>query len=661
MLNDLDQGDKKFARVPLRMHRRLLFRLFKREAIFISVRGPSPSLLPASNAFKVPSRCFSKFLEGSNSALDVLREALPIVLRVEAYVPFTPTALTQIARSLPDTLMEELCETPEGKGGLLAFLSHFPSHFEMKMEGTTHIVCRVGRSKAPDHLQRPDAVCSGLPTEKFPVSSSASSATRDSKYHSKNIPAELYSHFPTFIVPLRALWSSTDGEGGGIPAPEPTVTASTPSEAEERVKRVVENLLVHYREYLIYVNPYTNDAFPSRYTKEGGAEDTSTNIAELSLWELGYAALHPSVVASFHRIPACRKAVFATNKRLAAWRVEESACYRLARLFPRVHDEIKLTAEWLAEAKELLLPHQSPLHVLCGAPHLFKTYSQSLSAETHQEGEQISSNLAKIQLFSQFLLDNRYAIQVTESESELREQLYIVSKGVRSAASSHQNINIPIDRRKRRKLRRKLQYLTNRTPFFDDRVLAQFVFDALPEDRPMILKNLVESLPEAVRYCLPGDLKQFFLRYPSYFKIFYDYDAMIQRANLPQPSAHSSNDITAEDILQEIFIRYPLRYHPEKGICLVKCVSGLPLWIMQRIRTLSNFEEDVLQALPQKVEILPRSQNGLTKEEEKAAMQQYRGRCDFLIPFRFVGNLRNQLEERYNKFHKRREAKLSSA
>ncbi|CCW69511.1 unnamed protein product [Phytomonas sp. Hart1] len=632
------------------MYREFLFRFCRSRAILTSVRNRFSPSIPASSLVYHVSRAFSqdsgKFPNKNGPNWNAHNDRLPI-------------SSIYIAQTTFYAPQKRPFGTPHNHGSL----STVSSPFKMKKTEAAQLTRHKDPPRRLGTSHLPHAVRANFPTEKGPSDPHAAPPTKANLYnlfcdHNFN---DTIACFPSFVVPVCALWGLSCKDSNEIPTSVREISTNPLTEAEKTKKDVVKKLLMKNKKYLMYVNPFTNDEILPRLDSEKRKEWLSNHPNHLSvyaLWELGYVSLHPKVVSDISTDFTYWNIISSTNKNLEDLRVKEFAWYRLASLFPHVCEEIELTEGWFAKAKELLPPNLSPLQVLCSAPHLFKTYSRDISEGVPYEGYSDSSNHTKIQLYSQFILDNQYAMTVNESEEELRAKLEETSKRKKNR-SSDLNTSVPINRRKRRRIRRRLHYLTNRTPFFDERVLIQFVFDHLPEDKSISFNELLDNLPDDVTHCFPGEIIPLFSRYPSYFHVFYDNDAMIQRADLPK-NTRLLKDITAGEILQEFFLRYPYREHPEKGTCIYWYLSILPSGIVRRLNTCLNFEEEVLRKFPEKVEILPLEQNGLTEEEKKEIMRLYINKRHFFIPFRFLGDWRKQLEDRYYKFIMKKKRSISS-
>lgn len=310
------------------------------------------------------------------------------------------------------------------------------------------------------------------------------------------------------------------------------------------------------------------------------------------------------------------------------------------------------------------------------------------------------------------------------------------------------------NRRKRRALTRQLEYLIRPSPFFDERVLAQCLFDALPMHDGVPFNQLIgTALPASARACMPRDGSALLRRYPHLFTVVTPHDGLamvnkdvdehgresegasaavsstaadastpfssstfasaaaaaaarshasvtlVYRSDVAVAVPRSVRSIDAEEILLELFNRFPARQHPAQGTCIFRCLAKLPAVMQQRLHQTCSVEEEILRPYPEKVEIIACSPHRAisfhhhhhhhddaheTKEQSRpsdahamsakvsrarsmsqgddgasraVAVMPYteeqlrccRGRRDFFITFRFVGTWQKQLLRHYEK------------
>lgn len=67
-----------------------------------------------------------------------------------------------------------------------------------------------------------------------------------------------------------------------------------------------------------------------------------------------------------------------------------------------------------------------------------------------------------------------------------------------------QGVAFPVDRVKRRGIERRIQFIDNPSPFFDHRVMAQYIFDLLPVNAAVHFSHLMRRLPLDIKLCVPS-------------------------------------------------------------------------------------------------------------------------------------------------------------
>lgn len=578
---------------------------------------------------------------------------------VEVFVPTVFSSVSQIARRVPGVVMEKLSSLPEGNAGLAGYLTCHPERFAVTRIGKVVVARRqreqtqISVHQAKEWLQAlvqasPSCVaCEPRPAESpsAPRRQERGGVTPAAR---STVPQEVLQAIPAFLVPVEALLSSA---------------SSLPSAPDH-----LRAFLQRHRRFLRYVNPFSRGAL----TEKDGGDDAA-------LWRRGYVSLHPlhgglASPESRHCEGEAGSAPLPPAERFAEYQVQDYEWYRIARLFPTVNQEVPLTTEVMLAARALLPVNRSVLHVLYSAPHLFRVrvVEEPLAAGAHASsavltereeggaypaaaaiGRTLALEESSLSVRCQFLLDPAFAVPVMETRETLLGMLEQV-QGL--CAAQTPQAQKPVERGRRRTLRRKLQYLTNVTPFFDDRVLAAQLLDLMPADSAVGVADLVPLLSEEARNCLPGHLRSFFARFPEYFTLFYDgvsTGVQVQRADLPPPALRSVESIDAHEVLQEVFKRYPFRFPPECGTCLLHCLSSLPPPHSKRLLQLYDVQDEVLRPFPEKVEILSEAaaMNGLLTDPKKARdmLQEARGRRDLLVPFRFVGEWQDRLARAYEK------------
>lgn len=525
-------------------------------------------------------------------------EAL-LVSRVSAYLPFTYTAISQIARSIPDDLMEVISSSGT-HNGLFGFLLQHPKDFQCKHIGNVAV---SRRCHSP-------TIC---------VASRAAAAmpsTRNS--FAAVVPPELAQQIPSFLIPISTLNNTNTGM------------------SVEQTKA----LLTTYHNYINYVNPFSRQP--------------ATLLADLQrgddVWLKGY-------VCCLARSHECGGE--SANSRHEASFVESYEWFRVARLFPESNRDIAVTPAMVANSVDLLPAGRSLLHVLLSAPQLFTVtvHSNPDSTLTPSSAPRAEVDLppspppppsTELPIWSvtcTFKLSEAYVVPLNESKESLFERIN-GCKAIRE--DTHHGIRLPIPRRRRRQWLRQLQYATCVTPFFDDRVLAQLLLDTLPKNGGVEMGALLRSLPSEARNCLPAQLSKLWNAYPHFFTVYHtDMHTCIQRADAPTPTIRPIDDITAEEVLMELFQRYPRRRHPELGTCFARSIVLLPRPLVDRLFRSRDVEEEFLTPFSDKVEVISLS---LTETELGDLQRGCRGRTDFLVGFRFVGEWQERLINRFEAY-----------
>ncbi|EPY17558.1 hypothetical protein STCU_10528 [Strigomonas culicis] len=315
--------------------------------------------------------------------------------------------------------------------------------------------------------------------------------------------------------------------------------------------------------------------------------------------------------------------------------IEPYEWYRVARLFPDVDTEVRLTAELEGAAAQLLPEGHDLLSVCLSAPSLFTVRVESGADERGS---------ASPTVHLRFLLRPQYA-----GTSRL------------SAEALHDKLHDPTTPRKRKRfLARELACKQNPLPYLDEGVMAHYVFDILPPDTYITRAELVRQIPKDISACLPTPLKRLWEGYPHLFSVLQVErmnDIALQRADVPLPKKRRVADVALEEVLMEIFNRYPLRRHPIVGTNLFRCLNNLPRLLQERIHTITDVEKCFVRAFPDKIEPLALPSVDDPTYEAIAALvnplpselAKGSGRTDLFIPFRFVGEWYEKLFQKYAK------------
>ncbi|CAD2216690.1 hypothetical protein AGDE_11247 [Angomonas deanei] len=314
---------------------------------------------------------------------------------------------------------------------------------------------------------------------------------------------------------------------------------------------------------------------------------------------------------------------------IPASEIEEYELFRVARLLPEAGKPIAIDEAFLNDAQALLPPGHDVLSVCLSAPELFNVTFSNGSYSI------------------QFKLSPTCVPRIRHPEEELEK----IARG-------------DGDRRKRRAAQRQLAYLKYRSPFLDERVLAFYLVDILPtvveKGNPFSAcvsrADLFKGLPPEIGFCTPVDIRAFLSKFPNLFTLMdgEGTDLLIQRADLPIPHQSSEEDITAEEVLTEIFLHYPQTRPPIKGTNLFRCLNTLSPPLRRKLYSFKNVKEELLLLFPDKVELMTNPFGPPTEVDDlfhptPHQIRTCKGRVDFFIPFRFKDDWLEKLEKKYDK------------
>lgn len=579
-----------------------------------------------------------------------------LVDEVSSYIPATFTSIPQISRQLPPELMERVCDPI--CGGLRPLLSRYAERFESKMIGQVHVVrsrLRQRESAAPCRRANAGAAAGhSFAVSSSPSGNAAATAPKSSSVDVQAIFAELRQLFPSYLVPVKALWTTV------------------PEAEEQQVKACVLNALrsPHHRACLIF------HEHPAHCT----SHSTLADEVELThVLEHGYAQLRldPSAGDDSAAVPMPQS----PNTRMAEHAVQPYEWYRVARVLPTTATELLFSGELQEQATLLLPPGRDVWHVLLSAPALFEV--RYVAPTTVNSGQQAcaptpsaaASSSAPVcaaydatlppslcaSVYVRFRLEERFVppdMAGAHEESILRELETLTADRAASACglSSRQ-------RRRKRKLQRQLAYMRNPTPYFDERVLAQHLFDLLPLRDGVHQSALLGSLPQPAVQAFPQNVMELLQARNDLFQLSdARHGILVQRADAPKAAQRSIESVTGEEILLHIFSSYSLRSDPREGTTISRSLPRLPRLVRERLFAMQDIIVEVLILYPDKVEVLAdrsptiaslslSSSPHISEADERTLreLRAVRGRRDFLVPFRFVGEWQAKLTEKYTK------------
>lgn len=549
-------------------------------------------------------------------------------------VPSRFTTISQIARAIPGELMESLSE--QEQGGLSQFLQRRPKLFEVtsvagmlrartrfsaRMGGNSSVSCHDHKSSGSagrfggtgGHSNGVNGALVSNMEEGSEQPTTSTTARRGVGKALMRAPPRIFSTYPTFCIPFMALVQYSVAQSSHL--------------NESDTAMGLWDQLERDSEFLSVVRLY----------------EPSDDLA--LKWNRTFLSIDPSYqCCSSSGASGKIEVAQETNERYNSFCVQPYEWFRIARIVPYTKTFMIVTPSLLQEAEMLLPPERDPIHVWASAPNLFDVYI----------GDGDNGELGM--LCVRFILHPTYlASSENRTEEELVRQLEELSGPTQRT------------KKKRRRLRRALQCIKEPLSFLDERVWAHFIFDSLPETTSATAEMVVSMLPEAYKNCTPVQWRTTLQKFPTLFKV-YDgpVDLLIQRADLPMVQMRPLQEITPEEVLQEIYKCYPLRFHPEIGVTVSQMLTKLPKAIAQRLYTIENVEKDMLLKHQDKVEILRKhtffleyqggppvfSANGKLRVPFKSRpemLQQVRGRNDFLIGFRFIGEWQERLLEKFEK------------
>ncbi|KPA86392.1 putative mitochondrial hypothetical protein [Leptomonas pyrrhocoris] len=486
--------------------------------------------------------------------------------------------------------------------------------------------------------------------------------------------AELQELFPDFLVPVKALWETT------------------PEAQEESKRRVMSALRAHQSSWLTFYAHPAHRA-PRGETSEVAEREQYRKECRTSVLESGYVMLSDAARLSLagQRVVNDEGGVHTENgsssapthpcrcdvrARLADYTIQPYEWYRVARVLPTAAKEV-LFGEELYDAAAALLPSWRDVwQVLFSAPHLFTVRyddgtecSPSADAAAASKTRSMAhltptADSAATRLFVRFNLHPRF---IPPGVAFVREEELLQRLGEVAVDREKNRCGLTTrQRRHKRKLQRQLTYLRNPTPYFDDRVLAQHLFDLLPMRHGVHQSALLGALPSHAVSAFPHNVTDLLKERGDLFRLAdARHGVLVQRADaVLEESQRSVDSVTGEEVLQCIFSSYSTHNDPRNGTTISRSLARLPRLIRERLFAMHDVVQELLCLYPEKVAVL--SDASLTQQEtqldERATreLQNVRGRRDFLIPFRFVGEWEEKLLEKYTR-HQEKELAKSGA
>lgn len=563
---------------------------------------------------------------------------LQLAAEVLPFIPSTFTSVSQISRQVPPTLMDRVA-TP-ACGGLRQLLARHPELFETKMIGSVHVARqRLSRRQSAQGLyRRGTSVRRGedtiMNTKWHAAPGAVSQGESTAQAESSGAVAELQRRFPDFLVPVKALW----------------MTVPEREEADER-RRVLTALRDPQQSRWLIFHPHPTHRHTAAVATVPGKERTAQEGKEDAVLENGYVQLRSASLSS----PPPAASVPDVHARVADYRIQPYEWYRVARVLPTIAAEVDFNKELYDAAAALLPPGRDIWQVLLSAPHLF-TVRYDAPASSPQPSEP--------RVTVRFLLHHRYVpagVDGVEEDALLRdlEALAADKEASRCGLSTRQ-------RRHKRRLQQQLTFLRNPTPYFDHRVLVQHLFDLLPMRDGVHQSALLGALPPHAVSAFPQNVTDLLKERSDLFRLSdARHGVLVQRADAPAAEHERTVDsVSGEEILQCLFSSYSTRSDPRSGTTISRNLSRLPRLIRERLFAMQDVVAELLGLYPEKVELLPASsRSGSSQqtqdeyEREQRELQNVRGRRDFLVPFRFVGEWEVKLVERYTQQQEKEMAK----
>jgi hypothetical protein len=668
-------------KLPMRICRRVVA-----GAAFCGLRWGRP-LLPTpgnwrtdntSTCLACASLATSTRLTNSSVTATAASSELQLANDVREFVPPTFASIQQISRQMPAELLEQI--SSPACGGLRQLLSRYPDLFESKQIGQVHVVRRRSENARGAKFH------GGAAQAFMNTRGTGSNPKPGGRFHEDlNTPlltdpaakvamAELRLLFPDFLVPVRALWTTV------------------PERAEAAMReRVLQALRSKQQKWLtFYAHPAHRVVSATSAARDARNEGQLMLEENTSVFENGYVQFGGTVSpsrsterevkseTSDDAAPGPQREVCA---RLAEYKVQPYEWYRVARVLPTAASEVLLDKVLYDAAVNLLPPGHDVWQVLLSAPHLFyvryadpirSTVAPHDGTNTPSAVAETSAVITPLPVFVRFILHPRFVPSgmAFVSEEELRRELEEVALNrdeSRCGLTTRQ-------RRRKRQLQRQLAYLRNPTPYFDDRVLAQHLFDLLPMQGGVHQSALLGALPSQAVSAFPQNVTDLFKERTDLFRLSdARHGVLVQRADVPLDEPRRTVEtVTGEEVLQSIFASYSTRFDPHSGTTISRSLPRLPRLLRDRLFAMQDVVQELLRMYPEKVEVmddgtgLPATTGSRQHQEEaemreieraRRELQSVRGRRDFLVRFRFVGEWEAKLMEKYTKQQEKELAK----
>lgn len=362
------------------------------------------------------------------------------------------------------------------------------------------------------------------------------------------------------------------------------------------------------------------------------------------------------------------------NGRLGAYEIQPYEWYRVARVLPTTRAEVVFDDKLFDAAAALLPPGRDVWQVLLSAPQLFTVRyddgaptTPSATTTSSGSGGAPSRVLVRFDLHPRFIPAGVGYVKEAELLREL-EEVAVNREENRCGLTTRQ-------RRRKRKLQRQLAYLRNPTPYFDERVLAQHLFDLLPMRDGVHQSALLGALPSHAVAAFPQNVTDLLKERDDLFRLSdARHGVLVQRADAPLDAVPRTPDsVTGDEILQCIYAAYSSRSDPRLGTTISRSLSRLPRLIRDRLYAMDDVVQELLCMYPERVAVLTdaagatggaatKIQDVATSLDERAKreLQNVRGRRDFLVPFRFVGEWESKLLDQYTKQQEKEQVRSSA-
>ncbi|KAG8344258.1 hypothetical protein TRVL_04917 [Trypanosoma vivax] len=502
--------------------------------------------------------------------------------QLESFVPFTFTALTQISHTVDEELMEQVA----AHGGLRSFLLGYPNLFKVSKVGGVYVARRLRAlvedprtsvARTMHKEEQKDMHCRQMGVSSFKVS---------------NPKEEVFRLFPPFFVPVKAVAEQLEKVA------RPSGVADLNGGSLGSMVKELNYCLEKHKDFIDVVR-----------LKDIGDDGTIT--------EHCFVRLRSALTEVARRYEATAESGRYASSSMQAYEVAEYEQYRAARLIPTIEHFVPVTEEMRREAQSLVAAERSLLHVLVSAPHIFDLCD-------------------KFGLAVRFNLDPCFRPIVNMPREAIEKQLSELME-----ARNKSSMRVPVNRKKKRILKRQLQFLTNPLPYFDEKVMIYALFDLLPLKGAICFSQLLSLLPTEPGNCMPSSPRRLISQYSHLFTTLDgEKELLVQRADVPVPEQRPLCEITSEEIVLSLYNSYPRRRHPSCGTCLERCMYSLPVPVRRRLRQL-DIVDDVLRHHPDKVEVLGEVDKELANPQGDALSQQ-----NYQL-FRFVGVYQEDLIRRY--------------